>query len=340
MRYVVLGKSGLLVSEVSLGTMTFGRETPEDESVRILERYLEAGGNFIDTANVYSQGISESILGRALKGKRENVVLATKVFFRMGDGIYDCGASRKHIMRAVEESLKRLQTDYIDLYQIHCFDSITPLEETFATLAHLVEKGYVRYVGVSNYTGWQITKTVALCEKWGYPRPVSAQMQYSLVERNIEMEVIPACYDAGLSIMAWGPLGGGFLTGKYKPGSLPQEGRIARAEKDWEEAWDRRATEKNFRILETLGNLAQKYGKTVSQIALNWLLTKKDVIPILGARTLGQLEDNLGCIGWRLEEEDVRLLDEVSAPPEIYPYRFIRWANGRVYRKEYGLRLP
>lgn len=337
MRYVVLGKSGLLVSEVSLGTMTFGRETPEDESVRILERYLEAGGNFIDTANVYSQGVSESILGRALKGRREQVVLATKVFFRMGEGVYDCGANRKHMMKAVEESLRRLQTDYIDLYQVHCFDTVTPLEETFSTLASLVEKGYVRYVGVSNYTGWQITKAVALCEKWGYPRPVSAQMQYSLVERNIEFEVIPACYDAGLSIMAWGPLGGGFLTGKYHPDAPPKEGRIARAQKDWEEAWERRATEKNFRILETLKELSQKYGKTVSQIALNWLLTKKHVIPILGVRTLEQLEDNLGCVGWRLEDEDVQRLDAVSALPEMYPYRFIQWANGLVYRKEYGL---
>lgn len=336
-RYVVLGKSGLLVSEVSLGTMTFGRETDEAESIRILNRYLEAGGNFIDTANVYSQGVSESILGRALKGKREQVVLATKVFFRMGEGVYDCGANRKHMMRAVEESLKRLQTDYIDLYQVHCFDTVTPLEETFATLALLVEKGYVRYVGVSNYTGWQITKAVTLCERWGYPRPVSAQMQYSLVERHIEFEVTPACYDAGLSIMAWGPLGGGFLTGKYRPETPPQEGRIARAQKDWEEAWERRATEKNFRILETLKALSQKYGKTVSQIALNWLLTRKHVIPILGVRTLEQLEDNLGCVGWRLEDEDVQRLDAVSAPPEIYPYRFIQWANGLVYRKEYGL---
>ncbi len=336
-RYVVLGRSGLLVSEVSLGTMTFGRETPEEESIRILERYLEAGGNFIDTANVYSRGVSESIIGRALKGKRESVVLATKVFFRMGEGIYECGANRKHIMRAVEESLKRLQTDYIDLYQIHCFDQVTPLEETFTTLTSLVEKGYIRYIGVSNYTGWQIMKAVALCERWGYPRPVSAQMQYSLVERNIEMEVIPACYDAGLSIMAWGPLGGGFLTGKYSPETLPKEGRIAHAEKDWEEAWERRATEKNFRTLEVLKKLATKYGKTVSQVALNWLLTKKDVIPILGVRTLAQLEDNLGCIGWRLEEEDVQLLDTVSAPEEVYPYRFIQWANRLVYRKEYGL---
>ncbi len=211
MQYVVLGRSGLLVSEVSLGTMTFGRETSEDESIRILERYLKVGSNFIDTANVYSRGISESILGRALKGKREGVVVATKVSFRMGEGIYECGASRKHIMRAVEESLKRLQTDYIDLYQIHCFDRITPLEETFATLASLVEKGYVRYIGVSNYTGWQITKAVALCERWGYPHPISAQMQYSLVERNIEMEVIPTCYDTGLSIMAWDPWVGDFL---------------------------------------------------------------------------------------------------------------------------------
>lgn len=329
MRYVLLGKSGLLVSEVSLGTMTFGRETPEDESVGILKRYLEAGGNFIDTANVYSQGGSESILGRALKGKREEVVLATKVFFRMGEGIYDFGANRKHVLRAFGESLRRLQTDYIDLYQIHCFDPLTPLEETFETLATLVERGYVRYIGVSNYTGWQIAKAVGICEKHGYPRPISAQMQYSLVERNIEMEVIPACYDAGMSVMAWGPLGGGFLSGKYAPQTPPKEGRIAHAQKEWEEAWERRATEKNFQILKTLKNLAQKYGKTVSQVALNWLLAKKDVIPILGARTLEQLEDNLGCVGWHLEEDDVKLLDEVSAPPDVYPYRFIRhWAYG------------
>ncbi|WP_438318445.1 aldo/keto reductase [Candidatus Caldatribacterium sp. SIUC1] len=335
MRYVPLGKSGLYVSEVSLGTMTFGRETPEEEAVAILFRYLDAGGNFIDTANVYSQGVSESILGRALQGKRDNIVLATKVFFRMGEGPYDGGTSRKHILKAVFDSLKRLQTDYIDLYQIHCFDAFTPLEETFETLAHLVERGYIRYVGVSNYTGWQITKAVSLCEKYGFPRPISAQMQYSLVERNIEYEVIPACYDGGLSIMAWGPLGGGFLSGKYTPHTPPKEGRIAQAKKDWEEAWERRATEKNFQILETVRKLAEKYGKTVPQIALNWLLTRKDVIPILGVRTLEQLEDNLGCVGWRLAEEDIALLDAVSAPPEIYPYRFIQWAQGLVYREEF-----
>lgn len=327
MRYVNLGKSGLLVSEVSMRTMTFGRETSEEESVKILNLYLEAGGNFIDTANVYAQGRSEEILGRALKGKRYGVVMATKGFFRMGEGLYDYGANRKHLHRAIEESLKRLQTDYIDLYQIHCFDSYTPLEETLEVLDLMVHKGQVLYVGLSNYTGWQITKAIYLAEKFGFPRFISAQMQYSLVERNIELEVMPACRDLDMSIMAWGPLGGGFLSGKYKAGELPKEGRIARAKKEWEEAWDRRATEKNFQILSLLEELGIKYGKTVSQVALNWLLTQEGVIPILGATKVKQIEENLGCVGWLLEKEDKERLEEVSAPETPYPYRFIVWAN-------------
>ncbi|MEN3186349.1 MAG: aldo/keto reductase [Atribacterota bacterium] len=334
MRYLNLGKSGLLVSEVALGTMTFGREASEEESVRMLHLYLERGGNFIDTANIYAQGRSEEIIGRALQGeKRHGVVLATKGFFRMGEGLYDHGANRKHLARALEGSLRRLQTDYLDLYQIHCFDQTTPLEETLETLDLLVRQGKVLYVGLSNYTGWQIARAVGIAEHAHLPRFISAQMEYSLVERNIELEVVPACRAFSLSIMAWGPLGGGFLSGKYKAGEFPKEGRIAHAKAEWEEHWSRRGTEKNFRILSLLEELAKKHGKTVAQVALNWLLQKEGVIPILGATRLAQLEDNLGCVGWSLTPEDIEHLDAVSAPDTPYPYRFITWANQVVQGK-------
>ncbi|MCD6237819.1 MAG: aldo/keto reductase [Thermotogae bacterium] len=329
MRYVNLGNTGLKVSEVALGTMTFGREAEEKDSVEILQEYLGAGGNFIDTANVYSNGKSEEILGRALKGIRDDIVLATKVFFRMGERINDYGATRKHILKSVEDSLRRLQTDYIDLYQIHCWDRSTPIEETMETLDYLVKRGYVRYIGVSNFAGWQIEKSLRVSEVYNFEKIVSAQMQYSLVVRDIEMEVIPVCEAEGLSVMAWGPLGGGFLSGKYKPGEFPEEGRISKIGENAEESWKRRATEKNFKILEKIKEIAKEYGKTIPQVALNWLIAK-GAIPILGARTTAQIEDNLRSAGWLLKPEDVRVFDEVSQPQDKYPYRFIEWANERV----------
>ncbi|MCX6089850.1 MAG: aldo/keto reductase [Candidatus Atribacteria bacterium] len=330
MKNVLLGKSGLKVSELSLGTMTFGRETDEKESNIILQKYLDAGGNFIDTANGYADGKSEEILGRALKGKREEVVLATKVFFRKGPGVNDYSSSRKHILKAVRDSLHRLQTDYIDLYQLHCWDLSTPIEETLETLDSLVNQGVVRYVGVSNYSGWQIMKSLWVSQGQGFTRMVSAQMEYSLVVRDIEMEVVPACQAEGVSIMAWGPLGGGFLSGKYQSGEFPKEGRLSIAKKEWEESWDRRATEKNFSILKVLEDLAKKHQKTIAQLALNWLLSKENVIPILGVRTIQQFEDNIGSVNWTLSPEDVKRLDEVSNPESRYPYRFIQWANSIV----------
>jgi len=329
MRYVNLGNTGLKVSEVALGTMTFGREAEEKDSVEILQEYLGAGGNFIDTANVYSNGKSEEILGRALKGIRDDIVLATKVFFRMGERINDYGATRKHILKSVEDSLRRLQTDYIDLYQIHCWDRSTPIEETMETLDYLVKRGYVRYIGVSNFAGWQIEKSLRVSEVYNFEKIVSAQMQYSLVVRDIEMEVIPVCEAEGLSVMAWGPLGGGFLSGKYKPGEFPEEGRISKIGENAEESWKRRATEKNFKILEKIKEIAKEYGKTIPQVALNWLIAK-GAIPILGARTTAQIEDNLRSAGWLLKPEDVRVFDEVSQPQDKYLYRFIEWANERV----------
>ncbi|PNR92522.1 aldo/keto reductase [Petrotoga sp. 9PWA.NaAc.5.4] len=328
MKYVNLGKSGLKVSEVSLGTMTFGREADEKEANKILEYYFDNGGNFIDTANVYAEGKSEEILGRALRGKRNNIVLATKVFFPTGKDFNEKGVSRNNILRAVENSLKRLQTDYIDLYQIHCWDYFTPIEETLSALDYLINKGYVRYIGISNFSGWQIEKALKVSEVNRYEKIISAQMQYSLVVRDIEMEVMPVCNAEGISLVAWGPLGGGFLSGKYKAGEKPKEGRIAVAENDWEESWDKRATEKNFKILEKLEGIAKARNKTVAQISLNWIISR-NVIPILGIRTLKQIEDNMGAVGWELTQDELNELNSISEPEERYPYRFIKSANKR-----------
>ncbi|MDY6894515.1 MAG: aldo/keto reductase, partial [Thermotogota bacterium] len=238
------------------------------------------------------------------------------------------GASRKNILKAVEDSMKRLQTSYIDLYQMHCWDDFTPIEETMSALDYLVKKGYVRYIGISNYSGWQIEKALRTSEVYGYEKIISAQMQYSLVVRDIEMEVVPVCQSEGLSIMAWGPLGGGFLSGKYKDGEKPKEGRIAKASNDWEEAWNKRATEKNFKILGKLEEISKVRNKTVPQVALNWIISQ-NIIPILGARTLEQIKDNMGAAGWNLTQQELNELNEVSKLEEKYPYRFIRSANER-----------
>ena len=321
-----LGRTGLMVSELCLGCMTFGRETDENGSRELVGRFLEAGGNFIDTADVYSNGVSEEITGRAIKDVREEVVLATKVRFPMGEGSNDVGLSRKHVMRGCEESLRRLGTDYIDLYQVHCWDEATPLEETLGALSDLVHAGKVRYIGISNFSGWQIEKSIRVSETNGFEKFVCLQPQYSLVERNIEREVLPVCREEGLGVIPWSPLGGGFLSGKFRRGEAPPEGsRIADAEEGQEAYWGSRATERNWRILEVLSEVAEKTGKSYAQVALNWLLRQEGVsAPIVGARTMEQLEDNLGASGWELEAEHVGQLSEVSAPEDVYPYRFIR----------------
>jgi len=328
MEYRFLGKSGLKVSELCLGTMTFGRETDETTSRSIIDQFLEAGGNFIDTANVYGKtpGASEEIVGRALKGKRDEVILATKVFFPVGPGPNDRGLSRTHIMRAIDESLRRLQTDYIDIYYVHCWDEKTALDETLLTLDNLVKSGKVRYLGVSNFTAWQLMKALSISERQGWSKFICLQPQYSLVVRDIEREILPLCIEEGLGVVAWGPLGGGFLSGKYRRGEKPPEGsRIARAEENWEEAWSRRATEKNFKILDVVGQIASSRGKSYAQVALAWVRSQPGITaPIIGARTLEQLKDNLGSVGWELTSEELQALDEVSKLEEAYPYRFIK----------------
>jgi aryl-alcohol dehydrogenase-like predicted oxidoreductase len=324
--YRRLGGTGLMVSELCLGCMTFGRELGEEGSKEIVERFLEAGGNFIDTADVYAKGASEEITGRAIRGVREDVVLATKVRFPMGEGSNDVGLSRKHVVAGCEASLRRLGTDYIDLYQVHMWDAVTPLEETLSALTDLVRQGKVRYIGVSNFTGWQLMKAMCVSELKGFERFVSLQPQYSLAERNIEREVLPVCREEGLGVIPWSPLGGGFLSGKYRRGEEPPEdSRIAGASNEMEEAWARRATERNWRTLDVVDEISEETGKSYAQISLNWLLGQERVTaPIIGARRLDQLEDNLGATGWELSAEQVGRLSEASALEDVYPYRMIR----------------
>jgi len=327
--YRRLGDTGLMVSELCLGCMTFGREADEEASKDLVARFLEAGGNFVDTADVYSKGISEEITGRAIKGVRDDVVLATKVFFPMGEGPNDTGLSRKHITQGCEDSLRRLGTDYIDLYQVHCWDSATPLKETLSALTDLVRSGKVRYIGVSNFTGWQLMRSLAVSESHGFERFVCLQPQYSLVERNIEREILPVCLEEGLGVIPWSPLGGGFLSGKYRRGEEPPRGsRISEAVESMEEYWDRRATERNWAVLDVVGEISEATGKSYAQVSLNWLLRQPVVTaPIVGARTVEQLEDNLGASGWELDDDQMNRLSEAGAPEDTYPYRFTRNAQ-------------
>ncbi len=322
-----LGRTGTKVSELCLGAMTFGREADEATSRAIVDRFLDAGGNFVDTANVYSLGISEEITGRAIAAKRDAVVLATKVRFRMGDGPNDVGLSRRHIRMQVEASLRRLGTDWIDLYQVHCWDNHTPLEETISTLDDLVREGKVRYVGASNYTAWQLAKALGIAALRGWEPFVSLQPEYSLITRDIERELLPLCRDAGLAVLPWSPLAGGILSGKYREGEeLPAGTRGG----DTEEAitFTYRLDERAWRIVEAVRSVAGQVGRTPAQVALNWVVNRRGVTaPIIGVRNLEQLEANLDAVGWQLEDEQRKALLWASAFPRGYPYDFIEYAD-------------
>lgn len=335
MEYRFLGHTGLRVSELCLGAMTFGRqdEATEEESHAMLDRFVVVGGNFIDTANVYSTGVSEEIVGKWLRRqRRDDLVIATKVRFPMGTGPNDLGVSRKHILSSVEASLKRLQTDYIDLYQVHCWDPATPLEETLSTLNDLVHRGVVRYLGVSNFTGWQLQRAIDLSREKGWEGFVCLQPQYNLLCRSTEWELIPVSIREGLGVIPWSPLRGGWLSGKFRRGMTapPDDSRIKLAEeKDWGEKWSAYNNEHTWNVLDALHAVAAKTGKTPAQVALNWLLRKPGVTaPIIGARRMTQLEANLGSSGWTLSEEHVRHLDDASVLQPPYPYDFIDKAAG------------
>ncbi len=336
-----MGRTGLKVSEICLGTMTFGsspgpRTVPgcdEHQSLAILDRFLDEGGNFIDTANGYADGRSEEILGKGLKSRRSSVVLATKVFFPSGKGPNAKGLSRKHIFEAIENSLRRLLTDYIDLYQVHCYDSRTPLEETLSGLQALVDEGKVRYLGCSNFAGWQLAKALGISALRGYARFDCLQPQYSLLCRSADRELLPLCREEGVGVIAWSPLAGGVLSGKYRSGEPPPEvSRLAQSDPS-SRGWTQRfLTEGNFRILTAVEEVATELGKTVAQVALAWVLAIRGMTAvIIGARTLGQLETNLGAGGWDFPAELWRKLDEASALPLEYPQDFHAFVEPLIY---------
>jgi len=331
--YRHLGKTGLRVSELCLGTMTFGWGTDQEPSHQMLDRFVELGGNFVDTANIYAEGMSETIIGRWLKGKpRDSLVIATKVRFATAEGPNRVGLSRKHILAEVEASLRRLQTDYIDLYQVHCWDGSTPLEETLSTLDTLVTSGKARYVGVSNYTGWQLQKAIDTSRQRGWQVFVSLQALYNLLDRYLEWDLLPVCRNEGLGLLCWSPLAGGWLTGRIRRGMTgpPGDSRIKVAEEQgWSESWRNYNDDRTWRVLDELFAVAGQVGKPPVQVAINWLLHRPGVTcPILGARTIEQFKDNVGAIQWSLDEEQTERLDAASKlTPPRYPYGFINRFN-------------
>jgi aryl-alcohol dehydrogenase-like predicted oxidoreductase len=303
--------------------MTFGKGTDEQDSIEMIHRFLDTGGNLIDTADVYVEGKSEEIVGKAIKERRSEVVLATKVRMKVGEHPNDVGYSRKRIIEGVEQSLTRLQTDYIDLYQLHVWDHLTPIEETLRTLDDLITSGKVRYIGCSNFFAWHLMKSLSFSDFNRYARFISIQPQYSLTNREMDREMIPLCLEEEVGIIPWAPLAGGFLSGKYSSQEEPTTGRFSRG-LTGEYDKDRKFTSKNFEILGTLKEIAQENGKTMAQVALNWLLAKEGITSsIFGARTLEQFDENIGSIGWRLSDEEWERLDQVSALPSEYPNRFI-----------------
>ena len=327
MEYRQLGRTGTRVSELCLGTMTFGNEADEATSKQIVDRFIDAGGNFIDTANVYSQGVSEEITGRAIASKRDDIVLATKARFPMGGDTNAVGSSRRNLRAACEASLRRLGTEWIDLYQVHCWDQHTPLEETLSTLDDLVREGKVRYIGASNFAAWHLMKALGLSALRGWEPFVCLQPEYSLITRDIERELLPLCQSEGLAVIPWSPLGGGVLTGKYdKDHDFPPGTRGAETQNPI--TFTYRLDDRAWTVVEAVKDAAQKTGKTAAQVALNWVANRKGITaPIIGARTLGQLEDNLGGIGWQLDDDIRKSLTWASGFRLGYPYEFIQFAG-------------
>jgi len=327
MEYRRLGRSGLNVPALSFGTGTFGGKgeffaawgtTDVAEARRLIDICLDAGVNMFDTADIYSQGESERILGEALKGKRDRALISTKATFRFGDGPNELGSSRQHLLATVDAQLKRLQTDHIDLFQLHGYDAMTPPEEVLSTLDTLVRAGKVRYTGVSNFSGWHLMKSLAVADRYGYPRHVANQTYYSLVGREYEWELMPLGIEEGIGAVVWSPLGWGRLTGKIRRGTgIPKESRLHGSA----EAGPQMPDEYLFRVVDALDEVAKETGKTIPQVALNWLLQRPTVSSVIvGARNEEQLQQNLGAVGWNLTAEQVAKLDKASEVPLTYPY--------------------
>jgi aryl-alcohol dehydrogenase-like predicted oxidoreductase len=327
MEFRQLGASGLKVSVLALGTATFGGgneffrawgSTQVEEATRLVDLALEVGVNFFDTADVYSAGLAEEILGQAVGNRRDQVLLATKATFRSAPGPNGVGSSRHHLLRACEASLRRLRTDYIDLYQLHGFDAVTPVEETLRALDDLVRGGKVRYVGCSNFSGWHLMKSLAIAEKYGLPRHIAHQVYYSLAGREFEWELMPLGLDQKVGTIIWSPLGGGRLTGKVRRQQPAPTGSRASV---FAETARSGTDEALYRTIEAMDEIATETGKTLAQIALNWLLQRPTVVSVIfGARNEEQLRENLGAVGWNLTAEQVARLDAASAIPLIYPY--------------------
>ncbi|PZF62795.1 aldo/keto reductase [Curtobacterium sp. MCBD17_013] len=327
MDYRLLGNSGAAVSSLTLGTMTFGSEADEPTSRTILDAFVEAGGTFIDTADVYSGNESERIIGRWLADhptEAQQVVIATKGRFPQGDGPNDVGLSRRHLTRALDASLERLGVDYIDLYQMHAWDALTPIEETLRFLDDAVSAGKIGAYGFSNYLGYQITKAVYEAKANHWAPPVTLQPQYNLLVRDIEHEIVPACLDANIGLLPWSPLAGGWLSGKYQRDQAPTGAtRLGENPKRGMEAWEaRNADERTWAVLGAVGAAAEAHGTSYSQVALAWLLAQPAVTSvILGARTVEQLQDNLASADLVLTPEELRALSEASTPRiDDYPY--------------------
>jgi len=327
MEYRQLGNSGLKVSVLSFGAGTFGGggeffrawgQTDVDEARKLIDICMQAGVNLIDTANIYSMGLSEEILGSAIMGKRDQLLISTKATFRMGDGPNDLGSSRFHLTRSLEDSLRRLKTDYVDIYHLHGFDAITPVEEVLSTLDQMVRAGKVRYIACSNFSGWHLMKSLAVSERYGWARYVGHQVYYSLIGRDYEWELMPLGLDQKVGALVWSPLGWGRLTGKIRRGQpLPEVSRLHKTASDGPQVSD----EYLYRVVDAIEEVAAETGKSVSQIALNWLLQRPTVATvIMGARNEEQLRQNLGAVGWNLTAEQVAKLDKASSVQRAYPY--------------------
>jgi len=325
-KYRLLGRTGLKVSEICLGCQTFGWGADQEGAIALADYFVEAGGNFFDTSNLYNEGKSEIMLGNWLKmkGNRSKMVVASKVCMPISESPNDAGLSRKHILDQINISLQRLQTDFIDLYQVHCWDPLTPLEETLSTLNDLVRAGKVRYIGASNYTASQLEKAVMLSSMNGLARYDCLQPEYSLLVRSTEWEILPLCITEGIGVIPWSPLAGGWLTGKYRRGkAAPPDSRVGRNDR-WDDQEEQRVSEITWKTIDTLSEIGKSNNKTESQVALNWLLNQPGVTaPIIGARNVVQLKDNLGCLDWTLTAEEVIRLNSVSAIKLPSPYDFI-----------------
>jgi aryl-alcohol dehydrogenase-like predicted oxidoreductase len=329
MEYRQLGGSGLKVPVLSLGTGTFGGggelfkawgQTDVAEATRLVDICLDAGLTMFDSADIYSQGMAEEILGEAIKGRRDKLLISTKATFRAGQGPNDVGSSRYHLLKSVDGCLRRLKTDYIDLFQLHGFDAVTPVEETLSTLNDLVHAGKIRYLGCSNFSGWHLMKSLAASDRYGWPRYVAHQAYYSLVGRDYEHELMPLALDQKVGAVVWSPLGWGRLTGKIRRGQpLPEQSRLqSKLNRD---IGPPVPDEQIYNVVDAIDVIAKETGKSVPQIALNWLLQRPSVSSvIIGARNEEQLRQNLASVGWNLTAEQVKQLDDASATTPAYPY--------------------